>query len=157
MITQYMKENILKTALAAVLASVTAYLGTLAVPLCVLLAVMLVDYATGMVKAYLQAQLCSRTGLKGILKKLCYIAMVVVGAAADYLLESALDAAGITMEQHLFCGLLVAIWLIINELISILENLAVIGVPGFPLLEKLLNRLRTVIETQTEKGDEHDT
>ncbi len=28
----------------------------------------------------------------------------------------------------------VAIWLIINELISILENLATIGVPGFPRL-----------------------
>ena len=37
----------------------------------------------------------------------------------------------------------VAIWLIINELISILENLAAIGVPGFPRLEKILERPRT--------------
>ena len=150
-----MKENILKTALAAVAASVMAYLGILAVPLCVLLLVMLVDYATGMVKAYMLAQLSSRTGLKGILKKLCYMAMVAVGAVVDYLLEGALVTAGIQMEQHLFCGLLVAVWLIINELISILENLAAVGVPGFPMLGKLLNRLRTVVETRSEKEDDH--
>ena len=46
----------------------------------------------------------------------------------------------------------VAIWLIINELISILENLAAIGVPGFPRLSKLLERLKnTVSEEEEEK------
>lgn len=43
----------------------------------------------------------------------------------------------------------VAIWLIINELISILENLAAIGVPGFPRLSKLLERLKNTVS----KGD----
>lgn len=152
-----MKENILKAAAAALMASAAAYLGTLAVPLFVLLAVMVVDYATGMVKAYMSAQLCSRTGLRGILKKLCYMAMVAVGAVVDYLLESALGAAGISAEQHLFCGLLVAVWLIINELLSILENLGAIGVPGFPLLNRLLSRLRSEVEARTEKEDTDDT
>ena len=46
----------------------------------------------------------------------------------------------------------VAIWLIINELISILENLATIGVPGFPRLSKLLERLKNTVS----KGDNAD-
>ena len=46
----------------------------------------------------------------------------------------------------------VAIWLIINELISILENLAAIGVPGFPRLSKLLERLKNTVS----KGDNAD-
>ncbi|WP_418269225.1 phage holin family protein [Hominenteromicrobium sp.] len=46
----------------------------------------------------------------------------------------------------------VAIWLIINELISILENLAAIGVPGFPRLEKILERLKNTVS----KGDNAD-
>lgn len=46
----------------------------------------------------------------------------------------------------------VAIWLIINELISILENLAAIGVPGFPRLEKILERLKNTVS----KGDDAD-
>ena len=47
-----------------------------------------------------------------------------------------------------------AIWLIINELISVLENLAAIGVPGFPRLNRLLSRLKSTVN---EKEDEHDT
>ena len=46
----------------------------------------------------------------------------------------------------------VAAWLIINELISILENLAAIGVPGFPRLSKLLERLKNTVS----KGDNAD-
>ena len=108
---------------------------------------MVIDYVTGMVKAYMTAQLSSRIGIKGILKKLCYMAMVAVGAGVDYLLRGALVQAGIDLHIKLFFGLLVAIWLIINELISILENLAVIGVPGFPRLEKILKRLKNTLES----------
>ncbi len=49
----------------------------------------------------------------------------------------------------------VAIWLIINELISILENLAAIGVPGFPRLEKILERLKNTV-SKGDKGDNAD-
>ena len=43
-------------------------------------------------------------------------------------------------------------WLIINELISVMENLAAIGVPGFPRLSKLLERLKNTVS----KGDNAD-
>lgn len=46
----------------------------------------------------------------------------------------------------------VAIWLIINELISVMENLAAIGVPGFSRLSKLLERLKNTVS----KGDNAD-
>ena len=46
----------------------------------------------------------------------------------------------------------VAIWLIINELISVMENLAALGVPGFPRLSKLLERLKNTVS----KGDNAD-
>ena len=46
----------------------------------------------------------------------------------------------------------VAIWLIINELMSVMENLAAIGVPGFPRLSKLLERLKNTVS----KGDNAD-
>ena len=46
----------------------------------------------------------------------------------------------------------VAIWLISNELISAMENLAAIGVPGFPRLSKLLERLKNTVS----KGDNAD-
>ena len=73
------------------------------------------------------------------------MAMVAVGAAVDYLLHGALKQAGIDLHIELFCGLLVTVWLIINELISVLENLAAIGVPGFPRLNRLLSRLKSTV------------
>lgn len=152
-----MKKNVLQTALALLGASAAAYFSALAVPLCVLLCAMLTDYATGIIKAYMTAQLSSHIGLRGILKKLCYMAMVAVGAGVDYLLEGALGAAGIHLQLKLFCGMLVAIWLIVNELISILENLTAIGVPGFPVLNRLLSRLHTVIEAQAENTQKEET
>ncbi len=141
-----MKGNLIKTGVAAVGASIASYFGLLAAPLLVLLGAMLVDYVTGLVKAYMTAQLSSRIGLRGILKKLCYMAMVAVGAALDYLLTGALAQAGVDLHVEMFCGLLVAVWLIVNELISILENLAVIGVPGMPALTKLVDRLKNTLD-----------
>ena len=149
-----MKQTVLKTTVAVLGAGLVSYLGTLAVPVLMLLCMMVIDYVTGMVKAYMTAQLSSRIGVKGILKKLCYMAMVAVGAAVDYLLHGALKQAGIDLHIELFCGLLVTVWLIINELISVLENLAAIGVPGFPRLNRLLSRLKSTVN---EKEDEHDT
>lgn len=146
-----MKQTVLKTTVAVLGAGLVSYLGTLAVPVLVLLCVMAIDYVTGIVKAYMTVQLSSRIGIKGILKKLCYMAMVAVGAAIDYLLGSALVQAGIDLHIELFCGLLVAIWLIINELISVMENLAAIGVPGFPRLEKILERLKNTVSKEEEE------
>lgn len=48
----------------------------------------------------------------------------------------------------------VAIWLIINELISVMENLAAIGVPGFPRLQRILNRLRRTVADESGASDE---
>ena len=144
------KATVLKSVTAVVGAGVAAYCGQLAAPVLVLLCMMVIDYVTGMVKAYMTAQLSSRIGIKGILKKLCYMAMVAVGAGVDYLLRGALVQAGI-VHIELFCGLLVAIWLIINELISVMENLAAIGVPGFPRLTKLLERLKNTVSKEEEE------
>ena len=47
-------------------------------------------------------------------------------------------------------GLLVIVWLIINELISILENSGKIGVPMPDFLMKLLDRLKQTTEKKAE-------
>ena len=139
---EFMKPTMLKTAFAVVLAGLSSYFGMLTQPLLVLFFAMVLDYLTGMTKAYIFSQLSSRIGVKGILKKLCYMAMVAVGAAVDYLLHGALKQAGIDLHIELFCGLLVTVWLIINELISILENVAALGGPVPVFLAKLLARLK---------------
>ena len=151
-----MKQTVLKTTAAVLGAGLVSYLGTLAVPMLVLLGVMLLDYITGMIKAYIRAELNSKFGIKGILKKLCYMVMVAVGAAVDYLLRGAVIWAGITLDVKLFFGMLVTVWLTINELISVMENLAAIGVPGFPRLQRILKRLRCTVADESGASDEKE-
>lgn len=142
-----MKENILKCTVAVVVAGLSAYLGALFIPLAVLIAVIIMDYCTGMIKAWITKTINSNFGLTGIIKKLCYLLVVCVGGVVDWLIGEAFLKAGIEYQSVFFIGLLVVIWLIINELISILENLATIGVPLPAFLLKVVSRLKVAAES----------
>ena len=73
----------------------------------------------------------------------------------DWLIYSGLSQVGVTTSYTVFFGVLVTIWLIINELISILENLKNIGVPLPKFLVTVVNRLKVSTENKF-KGDDKD-
>lgn len=139
------KENVLQGIITLVVAGITAYFGIIAIPLIVLTVVMLVDYITGMTAAYVNAELSSRKGTRGIFKKLGYYSLVCVGMTLDYILCSGLAQIGIEGNKILF-GLIVTVWLIINELISILENLSRLDVPIPKFLKSVVERLKNNVD-----------
>lgn len=141
-----MKENIFKLTFAAIVGGLSAYLNIMAVPVIVLIAVMIIDYATGMFKAWINASLSSRIGLIGILKKVGYLLVVCTAGVIDWLISSGLDKIGIKIDVGFYIGVIVVIWFIINELISILENLAIIGVPLPKFLTSLIHKLKVAVE-----------
>lgn len=148
-----MNESIsmLKLTLVAALGAAAAYFHVLMIPLCVMIAVMLLDYISGMVAAWSQKTLNSRCGVMGIIKKVGYIALVAVGIAVDYLITSALINVGISLQVNYCFGMIVTIWLIINELISILENLKRLGIPLPDFLVKIVSRLKNNVEDKTKE------
>ncbi len=127
------------------LTAVSAYLDILLWPVLLLIVAMAADYLSGMVKAWVTASLSSRVGIRGIVKKLCYLLAVVAGMGADWMLSM---AGGGETAPSLACPLacMVALWLIVNELISILENLRDIGVPLPDFLLRAVQRLKTGTE-----------
>lgn len=147
-----MKENInpIIAVLAAALGVASSYLVQLIVPLIVLVIAMLADYGTGMAKAWNAGTLCSRTGIRGILKKVGYLVIVAVAMGADYLLRYGLSQVGVHINIEFLIAAIVIVWLIINELISILENVAAIGAPVPEFLLKLIRKLKNVTEKQAE-------
>lgn len=152
-----MKESVLKGVVSAALAGLTAYFGEIAIPLAILLFAMVADYATGMIKAWVTKELNSRIGVVGIVKKLSYLFIVCVGMIVDYLINSALAQMNITFQPQMIFGLIVTIWLIINELISILENVSVVrGVPNPMFLTKIIARLKITVENTADTDDEED-
>ena len=143
------KEKGIQAIASATLATFAVYMCALAVPIIVLMAMMIIDYLSGMAVAWSQNNLSSKIGAKGILKKVGYMALIVVAMGVDYLIYSGIAVANIEVGYNMWFGLLVAVWLIINEMISILENLGKLGVPIPEFLTKIIKRLKSTTEGET--------
>lgn len=153
-----MKENGIKILITGALAAFAAYFNVLLFPLVVLCAVMATDYITGVVGAWHKGELSSRVGWYGIVKKVCYLFAVAVGMVVDYVCISALAQVHVDVGAvHLF-GMLVIVWLILNELLSILENLDKIGVPLPKWLKVIVDKLLNKIDdsAKIEVGDDNE-
>ena len=105
-------ENSVMAILAAAVGALCSYAAALVVPLAVLLAVMVGDYVSGMAKAWSAGELCSRTGVKGIVKKVGYLMVVGAAGAADWLIRYGLAQAGIEVQFSFLIAAMVIIWLI---------------------------------------------
>lgn len=143
-----------KFLLSLLLAALAAYLQQLLAPMIVLIAVMALDYVSGISAAWVNRQLSSRIGIMGIVKKICYLLIVAVGMALDYLISLLGARFGVQLDNTYFVGLLVIVWLIINELISILENCDEMGLPVPAFIGALLRRLKRHTE-EIGGEDEH--
>lgn len=141
-------ENIklIKSIVAGVGAFLSAKLGLLYIVLPFLLVVMVVDYITGLTASKKECKTNSRTGMWGIVKKLMYGVEVLVGITVDWLILNITETIGIEVPTVTFFGLLVAIWLIINELISILENLIRLETPMPGFLVKIVSSFKVAVE-----------
>jgi phage-related holin len=79
--------------------------------------------------------------------------LIAIGGIVDWLLWFAMNKVGINISISFLVSCAVAVWLIANEIISILENMKDIGVSFPPFLVPIVSR----IKTQTEKKVEADT
>ena len=96
---------------------------------CLLIAIVL-DYISGMIKAFNTKTLSSSIGFNGILKKVGVLIIVMLAVLVD---RVTLDNGGIRS--------LVIYYFVANEGLSILENLAV---AGLPIPKKLKDALKVI-------------
>ena len=105
------------------------------------------DWGTGWYKARELGKESSKTGLKGIIKKVGYWVIILVAfLLPELLINLGQDLLGINLNFMLLFGWFTLACLLVNEIRSILENLVECGynVPGFlirglAVTEKLLN------------------
>ena len=127
----------------------SSWLGVLAIPVYVLVACNVMDYVTGLAAAHRRnQQISSYVGVLGIAKKVCMWLLIAVGAVVDWLLMYAGQNLGITLNLPMLVASLVAVWLIVNEVISILENIGDIGVPLPEWLLNIVKGLKSKIEEE---------
>lgn len=144
--------KVIRAAVVAFFATLTAFLGHLAIPIYVLLACNVVDYLTGLMAAPKRGEHPnSYKGLNGIAKKVCMLLLVGVGALIDILINYAAEYVSPGFMEPFIVAIVVALWLSFNEMISILENIRDIGVKLPPFLLKLVRLLKKKTEEVVDK------
>lgn len=135
--------NTIKAIVTGGAAFLSALLGTLYIPVLLMILCNIIDYATGLMAAKNRPDggISSYRSIKGIKKKVSMWLLVVVGAVMDQLLLYASQTIGIKIPVTFLIACVVAIWIICNEIISILENMIDIGIqiPSFllPLVKNI--------------------
>ena len=138
-------EKITKIKLGIILALSIIFdkLGILAVPVFVLVGCNIIDYATGLIASpYRHQEIKSYKSFRGIAKKICMWLLVVVGWFLDTLIKYEIVSIGLQVDMPYIIATLAAVWLITNEMISILENMVDIGVKIPPFLLPLIKYIR---------------
>lgn len=149
------KVDTIKGIIASIMGVLNSIFGILAIPIVLLVGCNLVDYATGIMASKNRGQeIESYKGIKGIKKKIGMWFLIIVGAIMDALLEYSVAQLGLVSPFTFMIAAVVAVWLICNELISILENLKDMEVPLPDFLMKLAENIKSQIETKASTADE---
>lgn len=144
-----------KVTVIAVMSALMSWMGILAVPVLLLVGCNIIDYATGLCAVkYRNDSISSYKSIRGITKKVCMWLLVVVGAFIDVLIQYAVECAGIGLTVPFVVATVVAVWLVVNEIISILENMSDIGVNMPPFLLPLMKYIKKQVEDKAELAGE---
>lgn len=139
-----------KAVFVAAFSMIFGWLGILAVPVLILAGLNFTDYITGILASKRRNELVtSDKGLWGIVKKIGMWILVGLGWAMDVLINYASQYVGLSIKLPFVVATIVAVWLICNEIISILENLLDIGVAMPPFLMPLAKMIKGQVEDKT--------
>ena len=145
-------------AVGAVVAVLTAIFGTYWYVFAAFLALNVIDWITGWIKANKKKEESSKVGAIGAVKKLGYWAVVLVAfLIASVFVHFGKDMLGVDLSFLNLIGWWVLAMLIVNEARSILENLVELGVKvpevlikGLAVTEKLIEAGIDILGTDDE-------
>lgn len=124
--------NYLKGVVAIVGTSLTWLFGAWDTAIMVLVCFMCLDYLTGVIRAFINKEVSSDVGLKGIARKAVILIVLIVAVLLDRLLNT-----GTWVFRTIVCYFYIA-----NEGISLLENCASLGLPVPEQIKNALSQLK---------------
>ena len=143
--------NKVKAVFISFFSALSSLLGVLYIPVLLLVLCNVLDYFTGLFAAPARGQkISSAIGIRGIIKKVCMWLLVVVGVIVDELLRYSVEFVGLTMPLTFLVACIVCVWLVCNEIISILENMDDIGIKLPPFLKKIVLYLKNKAEQKAD-------
>lgn len=148
------KSTLLKGAIAGISSLISNWLILIGPVIGLLVILMVADYISGMLASKKEALehpgdanygWSSKKSILGIYKKIGYILTIFAAVCTDYLIFRLLGEIGVTYQTNTLFGLLVTIWFIINELLSLLENAGRMGAKLPESLKRVLATLQDEI------------
>ena len=125
-------DNIFKSIMAGVCTVISFLFGDMEGMLIALIALIILDYISGVIAAAVEKRLSSEVGAKGIAKKIFMLLIVALANIVD------INVIG---DGHVLKTVTVVFY-ICNECISLIENAGRIGVPVPKKLLDVLEQLR---------------
>lgn len=113
------------------------------IPLQILLTVIVLDYSTALINAYMTKTISSSRGFKGLIKKSGILIVIILAVLVDRLLN---------IEGNI-TRTFVAIFFISNESLSVIENLGCVGIIVPPKLIEVFEQLRKGNKKETLVSD----
>ena len=139
-------------ALSAAIGAVWGLFGGRDTMLTVMLALMAIDYITGLVIGWVgkspktdSGHLSSAVGWAGLAKKAGELLAVIVGVLLDMLAVEQLGLQGAMFRTGMI------LYIVATEGISVLENLGILGVPMPGFVAKALEQMREKSDTGAQK------
>ena len=125
-------DNIFKNIMAAVCTLISFLFGDMEGMLIALIALIILDYISGVIAAAVEKRLSSAVGAKGIAKKIFMLLIVALANIVD---------TSVIGDGHVLKTVTVVFY-ICNECISLIENAGRIGVPVPKKLLDVLEQLK---------------
>lgn len=126
-------NNITKWFYSVVLGSIATFFGQYGLFIILVALAVVFDIITGIVKAKATGEgLSSEKARKGFWRKITLFVALAFGIFLDYAAEKVIISTGITLSIGMPFALIVSAYIIINESISIFENLYLANPEAFP-------------------------
>ena len=125
--------------LAAIGGLVAAWLGRVWVLVALVLAAVMLDYITGLLAGRATEGLSSKRAKQGVYKKIGFLSLMTLAFFLDVAFDEFI-ALGFQYEMpfNMPIGLIVSVWIVVTEAISICENIQRLGVEIPPWMTRLL-------------------
>ena len=141
-----------ETVFAGIFAVLFSWIGILIIPVLALIAFNILDYVTRFIAVKANGgKIESKKSIGGIYKKAGMWCLIAACAVVDLVLVYCVEFIGIALPFKFIIATIVAIWLVFNEFISILENISYGGTKFPDFVVKFANKVLGKMET---KGQE---
>lgn len=146
----------IKIAITMITSVLSSFLGVLYIPVLLMVSCNVIDYITGLAAAKYRKDggISSYKSIRGIVKKVTMWMLVAVGVIIDSLISYSANTIGLNIPFKFLVACVVAIWIVCNELISILENMIDIGVKIPPFLIPIVKRIKSNTEDKIKIDEE---